>query len=467
MKRRRKESGYALLLVFLMAAAIAIALYKELPRVAFEAQRQKEQLLIERGEQYRRAIQVFWATNKRYPAKIEDLENFNNRRFLRKRFVDPMTGKDEWRLIHINNGVLTDSKLSKKKPGDKDANESTAGQYIGLMPGLGQTGTGTGQSSAVNMATRRRPSDNATPGVGGMGDQQQPGMPGQTAGPGMPPGLPGMPGVQGMPGQIPGGPPMLGQTGVPGAVPNPASQASSSYIGTSSYMGGSSTSSPAVPTNAYVAAPGIGLMPGQPVNSQMGGVSPGQFTGGMPGQLGGGMPNQRTDLSVDPGYTQQPGNFPQPGANFPTTGQNPGLDAIRNALMSPRPGGAPTTGMTTGGGGQMMGGGLAGVASNVDSDSIMVHNDRTNYSEWEFVFDYSNYRQPPDPNSGSVGTPVTQMGPGGTPNAQGQTNSQGQANAPVPTQFGTAPVPNNTGATPFGPTGTQPPPGVPGIPPRQ
>ena len=40
------ESGYAMLLVFLMAAMIAIALYKEMPRVAFEAQRSKELLLI-------------------------------------------------------------------------------------------------------------------------------------------------------------------------------------------------------------------------------------------------------------------------------------------------------------------------------------------------------------------------------------------------------------------------------------
>src|ERR1041384_3774028 len=89
----QKESGFALLLVFLMAAVIAITLYAEIPRVAFEAQRQKEQVLISRGEQYKRAIQLFFAANKRWPAKIEDLENFNNRRYLRKRFTDPMTGQ--------------------------------------------------------------------------------------------------------------------------------------------------------------------------------------------------------------------------------------------------------------------------------------------------------------------------------------------------------------------------------------
>ena len=57
-----------MLLVFLMAAIVAIMLYMEIPRVSFESQRNKEALLIERGEQYKRAIQVFVKANRRYPA---------------------------------------------------------------------------------------------------------------------------------------------------------------------------------------------------------------------------------------------------------------------------------------------------------------------------------------------------------------------------------------------------------------
>ena len=85
----------------------------ELPRVAMQAQRDKEQALIDRGEQYKRAIQLFVAKAKRYPADIKELESFQNQRFLRQRYIDPMTGKDEWRLIHIQNGILTDSKVTK------------------------------------------------------------------------------------------------------------------------------------------------------------------------------------------------------------------------------------------------------------------------------------------------------------------------------------------------------------------
>ncbi len=78
-----------------------------------QTQRDKEQVLIDRGEQYKRAIQLFVKKAGRYPAKIEDLESFQNQRFLRQRYTDPMTGKDEWRLIHIQNGILTDSKIMK------------------------------------------------------------------------------------------------------------------------------------------------------------------------------------------------------------------------------------------------------------------------------------------------------------------------------------------------------------------
>ena len=39
---KRQERGFALLMVFLMAAAISIMLYRQLPRVAFESQRDKD-----------------------------------------------------------------------------------------------------------------------------------------------------------------------------------------------------------------------------------------------------------------------------------------------------------------------------------------------------------------------------------------------------------------------------------------
>ena len=106
------ESGYAVLLVFAMASMVALTLYQQLPRAAFEAQREKEQLLINHGEQYKRGVQLYVRKMGRYPANLSDLDNTQNIRFLRKHYFDPMTGKEEWRLLHMGpNGKLIDSKI--------------------------------------------------------------------------------------------------------------------------------------------------------------------------------------------------------------------------------------------------------------------------------------------------------------------------------------------------------------------
>ena len=212
--RRTDESGFALLLVFLMASVVAIGLYYELPRVAMETQRQKEQLLIERGEQYKRAIQLFYKKAGRYPGDLKELESFQNQRFLRHRYVDPLTGKEEWRLIHMQNGVLTDSLVTKPKaPGQGDQKDgSTLGQYIGVQAGMGDTQNGP-QGGALNARDRRRASD------GGNGPTGPDGQPvaaqngGAPAAPGQ--GIPG----QSMPGQSIPGQSIPGQ-GIPGQ-PNP------------------------------------------------------------------------------------------------------------------------------------------------------------------------------------------------------------------------------------------------------
>jgi len=108
----RNEKGSALLIVFVFAAAIAIMLYKEMPVATFEAQRQKEQLLIDRGNEYKRAVKLYVRKFQTFPPSIEALENTNRMRFLRNRYVDPYTGKAEWRLLHAGpGGIIIDSKI--------------------------------------------------------------------------------------------------------------------------------------------------------------------------------------------------------------------------------------------------------------------------------------------------------------------------------------------------------------------
>src|SRR5882724_2637332 len=90
-----RERGYVLLTLIFFVAVLAISLATILPSIRQEILRDREEEMIHRGTQYTRAIRLYYKKNGRYPAKIEDLENTNNQRFLRKRYKDPtVKGED-------------------------------------------------------------------------------------------------------------------------------------------------------------------------------------------------------------------------------------------------------------------------------------------------------------------------------------------------------------------------------------
>jgi hypothetical protein len=68
--------------------------------LAQQIQRDREIEMIHRGEQYTRAIQRYYKKFNRYPGRIEDLENTNTIKFIRKRYKDPITG-GPWRLVRF------------------------------------------------------------------------------------------------------------------------------------------------------------------------------------------------------------------------------------------------------------------------------------------------------------------------------------------------------------------------------
>jgi len=100
-KRSPRESGYILLTLMLFVALLMVGLLAVVQNIESEIKRDREQELIHRGVQYSRAVRHFFAKFKRYPASIEELESTNNIRFLRKRYKDPITGKD-FKLLYLN-----------------------------------------------------------------------------------------------------------------------------------------------------------------------------------------------------------------------------------------------------------------------------------------------------------------------------------------------------------------------------
>jgi type II secretory pathway pseudopilin PulG len=111
-KCRHNESGYTLLMVVFMVATSLIFASAVLPNLLTQGRREREQEAIWRGEQYERAIGLYYRKFGRYPTKIEDLtQQTNGVRFLRKAYTDPMNKDDgSWRFIYVGpNGQLIGS----------------------------------------------------------------------------------------------------------------------------------------------------------------------------------------------------------------------------------------------------------------------------------------------------------------------------------------------------------------------
>ena len=171
--------------------------------------------------------------------------------------------------------------------------------------------------------------------------------------------------------------------------------------------------------------------PGAPVNSQIGGVSP---------------------YPITPGASGQPPSFPQPGMQMNQQAPNAAAQMISQILTTPRPGGQPQS--TPGG---IIGAGIAGVASNSESDSIMIYADRTNYGEWEFIFDPMKQKIPPNPLTGQIGNPAATLG-----TAAGQPQPVNQNQTPFGGPQGTGTPQQQPMPTGFPPAFGGQPPALPG-----
>ncbi len=65
---------------------------------------------------------------------MDDLENTNNIRFLRRQYKDPMTGEADWRIIHETAGVLTDSLVHPQtQPAQGQNGTGGPGQTFGTL----------------------------------------------------------------------------------------------------------------------------------------------------------------------------------------------------------------------------------------------------------------------------------------------------------------------------------------------
>lgn len=382
---RNRESGFALLFIYLLAAAIAILLYIELPRAAFEAQREKELLLIDRGEEYRKAVEKFITYQQKlsggmqYPKDKDALEKLNNVRFLRRKYIDPITRKDDWRLVKISpDGRLT-----------IEGQEGQLGENPN--PFLNNPNATQEMRGAVNPALQQRPSDKTFPSEEGgeakqggpsADDPNRPPDPVQVAG-----GVPSQPGVA----------PGPGNNAVPPIRLTP--QVAALMPGQGSQNPGSSNPN----ANNPFYNPGAAQQPPGPAANP----------GGQPGVPQPGVPQ--------PGVPQ-PGGAPPGSSGFgfqPNVQQRPQNTAlgIQNQLTQGR--------AQQGGAGQtQLGAGVAGVSPKSPMQSIVLYNDKSNYNKWTFAVDQEYLQKKMGRGAGGQSQPGGQ-GQQGQGQQGGQQGGQG------------------------------------------
>ena len=160
-KLRNRARGYMLITLMLALAMITIALLTVLPEIKQQVRRDREEEMRHRGTEYMRAIQHFYKKFQRYPTRIEELENTNNLRFIRKRYTDPMnrdpvTGKErDFKLLHQQDISLNNGPVLGQIPGGQ--------QPGGLQPpssaGASTTASGDSGNSSSSNSSSGNPSD--------------------------------------------------------------------------------------------------------------------------------------------------------------------------------------------------------------------------------------------------------------------------------------------------------------------
>jgi type II secretory pathway pseudopilin PulG len=100
-RRRVKpsEEGYVMLIAIFLMALLVISLGIAAPQVAKSIQRDRDLETYHRGLQYRRAVQLYYRKFQTYPPNTDALVKTNNIRFLRQKYVDPITHKVDWKPV--------------------------------------------------------------------------------------------------------------------------------------------------------------------------------------------------------------------------------------------------------------------------------------------------------------------------------------------------------------------------------
>ncbi|MGH9416132.1 MAG: type IV pilin protein [Terriglobales bacterium] len=211
-RRRRRQDGYALLVILLAVSVLVITLAQALPSWKTEIQREHEARMIDHAREYRTAIQRYFHSYGRYPPSMDALVHKDAKgiRYLRQAWPDNLSQSADasssdsgaagagWEILHYGQAVTAE--IVDQPP---QAAMSQSGSSIDGPNLSGGSGTSAG-GGGMTMAGGMQPSGGANPGAFGAG-----------VGQGLAPGLAAAPGTGLSPGASGG--PGTGLTSGPGA----------------------------------------------------------------------------------------------------------------------------------------------------------------------------------------------------------------------------------------------------------
>lgn len=190
---RPAEEGYILLAVIFMLALLMISLAIAAPKVAKEIQRDRELETMHRGKQYIRAIKVYYKKFGSFPPSVDALVKTQEIRFLRKKYIDPTTGKEDWKIIRFGQaktqtlgffgqpitgaGSAGGSVLAGTGPSGGNSTSSGIGggssAFGGSSSGIGNSNSLFGSSSIGSNTLGSSTSGTASAGTGSSSDSNQ------------------------------------------------------------------------------------------------------------------------------------------------------------------------------------------------------------------------------------------------------------------------------------------------------
>ena len=180
-KSQNSQRGYMLITLMLVMALAAMALLAILPEIGQQIKRDQEEEMRHRGTSYIRAIQHFYKKFGRYPTRIEELENTNKMRFLRKRYKDPMsrepqTGKEkDFKLLHMQDVTLNNGPMLPAMGGGGQPGQGGAPGVSIPQAGLGGLGGVQGALGAMQQLGGLQTQVSGGPQVAAGNDESEPG----------------------------------------------------------------------------------------------------------------------------------------------------------------------------------------------------------------------------------------------------------------------------------------------------